>query len=94
MLTSLKSHFWHVNVYFTDQSKMQREEAAELNVESLQMQNILFSSFRKFHGLLESELPLARYQPVKIQVIYFADSAGVFLYFYLQYSMNGNSKAH
>ena len=33
---------------------------------------ILFSSFRKYYGLLDSELPLARYHPLKIQsfVIY------------------------
>ena len=37
---------------------------------------ILFSSLRKCYGLLNSELPLARYQPLKIQsfIIFFADS--------------------
>ena len=29
---------WHVNVYFTDQSRMQRGDSMELNVEGLEMQ--------------------------------------------------------
>ena len=61
MLTSLKSHLWHVKVYFTDHKG---EGAMEFNVEVLQMQKILFSPFRKCHGLLDFELPL------KIQVIF------------------------
>ena len=65
MLTSFKSHLWHV--YFTDQKG---EGAMEFNVGVLQMQKILFSPFRKCHGLLDFELPLARCQPLKIQVIF------------------------
>ena len=67
MLTSLKSHLWHVKVYFTDHKG---EGAMEFNVEVLQIQKILFSPFRKCHGLLDFELPLARCQPLKIQVIF------------------------
>ena len=56
---------------------------------------ILFRSPRKCYGLLDSELPLARYQPLKRQsfIIFFADSV-VFLYFYLRYFTNGNSKTY
>ena len=53
---------------------------------------ILFNSLRKCYGLLDSELPLARYQPLKIRVsLFFADSV-VFWYFYFQYLTNDNFK--
>ena len=55
---------------------------------------ILFISPRKCYLLLDSELPLAKYQPLKIQrFIVFADSA-VFSYFYLRSLTNGNWKTY
>ena len=43
------------------------------------IRKILFRSFGKCYGLFDSELPLARHQPLKIQFRYFfADSAGFF----------------
>ena len=53
---------------------------------------ISLRSFRKCYGLLDSELPLARYQPLKIQS-FFANSA-VFLYFYPRYLTNSNSETY
>ena len=44
--------------------------------------NILCRAFSKRNGLLCSELPLARFQPLKIQ------DFGIFLYFYPQYLTN------
>ena len=55
------------------------------------MWKILFSSFRKCYGLFGSELPLARYQPLKIQMFCWVSN---FLYIYSQYFTKGNSKAY
>ena len=55
---------------------------------------ILFGSFRKCYGLLDSELPLARYQLLKIQVHYFFVDSAVFWYFFPRYLTNGNPKTN
>ena len=55
---------------------------------------ILFSSFRKCYDFSSSELPLARYQLLKVQdfgIFYWLSS---FLYFYPQYFTKGNSKVY
>ena len=54
----------------------------------------LFSSFRKCYRLLDSELPLASYQPLKIQFHYFFADSAVFWYLYPRYLTNGNSKTN
>ena len=56
---------------------------------------ILFSSLRKYYGLLNSELPLARYQPVKIQsFIIFLLTQQFFDISTLDISKNGNSTTY
>ena len=37
-VSSLESDFWNVNVYFTDQNMIQREDPIEMNFEGLAMQ--------------------------------------------------------
>ena len=57
---------------------------------------ILSSSFRKCCGLLDSELPLTRYQPLKIQsfIIVLLTQQGFFLYFYPRNFTKANSKTY
>ena len=52
---------------------------------------ILFSSFRKCYGLLDSELPSARYQPLKIESFIFLLTQQ---FFYHRWLTNGNSKTN
>ena len=56
---------------------------------------ILFICFRKCYGLLGSELPLAKCQPLKIQGFgFFFFWLGSFLCFDPQYLTSGSSKAY
>ena len=50
-------------------------------------------SFRICHGLLVSELSLARYQPLKMQGVVLL-TKHLLLYFYSCYLTEGNSKAY
>ena len=55
------------------------------------IRKILFSSFRKCYGLLDSELPLARYQPLKIQSFIIFLLTQQFFIFLPSISTNSNS---
>ena len=55
---------------------------------------ILFSSLRKCHGLLDSELASAIYQPLKIEFHYFFADSAVLWYFIPWYLTNSNTKTY
>ena len=53
---------------------------------------MLFSSIRKYYGILDFELQLARCQPLKIQGFCIFTLTEQLSYFYPQYLTNGNFK--
>ena len=65
----LKCQKW-LFLYFLLMSANNQSQFGENNYVHLKD---LIRSFRKCYGLLDSELPLARYQPLKIQNIQFSD---------------------